>query len=64
MQKQDEDIDPKEKQNPEEAEENTEPDEGVYLFNDDGTPMDTEERTYISVDDLPGEEEEEDSEKE
>lgn len=24
--------------------------EGVYLYNEDGTPMDTSERTYVSVD--------------
>lgn len=24
--------------------------DGVYLYNDDGTPMDTSDRTYISVD--------------
>lgn len=60
MQKQ-ENVDPKEKLNPEEEQETTDSEDGVYLYNDDGTPMDTDERTYISVDDL---EEEDDSDDE
>lgn len=51
-------IDPKEKArlNGQAAEEDSvEADEGLVLYNDDGSPMDTSERTYVSVD-LPDEE--------
>ena len=44
-----------EKARQEEATENTGLDEGVYIYNADGTPMDTSDRTYISAD-LPEEE--------
>lgn len=58
MQTPDNNIDPKEKGRLNEQaaeEESVEVDEGLVLYNDDGTPMDTSERTYVSVD-LPDEE--------
>ena len=54
MQRLNEDFDPKEKGTAENSEEQN-MDEGVFLYNDDGTPMDTSERTYVSVE-LPEEE--------
>ena len=50
-------IDPKEKSidSNEGAEQNTDLNEGVFLYNNDDTPMHTSERTYISVD-LPEDE--------
>ncbi len=46
-------------------EQQDEMEEGVYLYNDDGTPMDTSERTYVSVDlpeDEPSKEDEDEDE--
>ena len=57
MQTNNPDRDPKEKLTDENEnnEANVDSNEGVFLFNNDGTPMDTSERTYISVD-LPKDE--------
>lgn len=51
------DRDPKEKltDENESRDANVDSNEGVFLYNNDGTPMDTSERTYISVD-LPEDE--------
>ena len=48
---------PKEKSNEEDEAKELQSEEEVYLVNDDGTPFDDSERTYISVD-MPEEEEE------
>ena len=50
-------YDPKEKSNEEDEAKELQSEEEVYLVNDDGTPFDDSERTYISVD-MPEEEEE------
>jgi hypothetical protein len=50
-------YDPKDKNENEQPIQRQENEEGLFLVNDDGTEMDTSERTYISVD-LPEEEEE------
>jgi hypothetical protein len=49
-------YDPKDKNENEQPIQRQENEEGLFLVNDDGTEMDTSERTYISVD-LPEEEE-------
>jgi hypothetical protein len=49
--------DPKEKNSEQDEEKELQSEEEVYLVNDDGTPFDDSERTYISVD-MPEEEEE------
>ena len=49
-------YDPKEKSNGEDEAKEIQSEEEVYLVNDDGTPFDDSERTYISVD-MPEEEE-------
>ncbi|HZF65183.1 MAG TPA: hypothetical protein VEZ55_11885 [Chitinophagaceae bacterium] len=46
--------DPNQKKDHPEQQEQQNSDEGVYVYNDDGTPMDTGDRTYVSVD-LPEE---------
>jgi hypothetical protein len=50
-------YDPKEKKSEEDEPQELQSEEEVYLVNDDGTPFDDSERTYISVD-MPEEEEE------
>jgi len=50
-------YDPKEKNNEQDEEKELQSEEEVYLVNDDGTPFDDSERTYISVD-MPEDEEE------
>ena len=50
-------YDPKEKKSEEDEAQELQSEEEVYLVNDDGTPFDDSERTYISVD-MPEEEEE------
>ena len=52
-------FDPKEKNEQEQTPIEKMNEEGVYLVNDDGTPFDDSERTYVSVD-LPEEEEKKD----
>lgn len=47
-------FDPKEKNEDDQTLRDKMNDEGVYLVNDDGTPFDDSERTYVSVD-LPEE---------
>jgi hypothetical protein len=55
MQQLNEKADPNQKRNDNtENTENQNLDEGVFVYNNDGTPMDTSERTYVSVD-LPEE---------
>ena len=49
--------DPKEKNSEQDEKKELQSEEEVYLVNDDGTPFDDSERTYISVD-MPEEEEE------
>ena len=43
-------FDPKEKNEHDQTLRDKMNDEGVYLVNDDGTPFDDSERTYVSVD--------------
>jgi hypothetical protein len=50
-------YDPKEKNSEQNESKDIQSEEEVYLENDDGTPFDDSERTYISVD-MPEEEEE------
>ena len=47
-------FDPKEKTEDDQTLSEKMNEEGVYLLNDDGTPFDDSERTYVSVD-LPEE---------
>lgn len=53
-------YDPKEKNEDDQPLQRQENEEGLFLVNDDGTEMDTSERTYVSVD-LPEEEEKADN---
>jgi hypothetical protein len=50
-------YDPKEKNSGQDEAKELQSEDEVYLENDDGTPFDDSERTYISVD-MPEEEEE------
>jgi hypothetical protein len=50
-------YDPKEKNSEQDEAKEIQSEDEVYLENDDGTPFDDSERTYISVD-MPEEEEE------
>jgi hypothetical protein len=52
-------FDPKKKNEQEQTSTEKMNEEGVYLVNDDGTPFDDSERTYVSVD-LPDEEKKDD----
>jgi len=52
-------FDPKEKNEQEQTSTEKMNEEGVVLVNNDGTPFDDSERTYVSVD-LPEEEEKKD----
>lgn len=53
-------YDPKEKNEDDQPLQRQENEEGLFLVNDDGTEMDTSERTYVSVD-LPEEKEKADN---
>ena len=52
-------FDPKERKEEDQTIRQNIEEDGVYLVNDDGTPFDDSERTYVSVD-LPEREEKDD----
>lgn len=52
-------FDPKEKNEEDQTLREKMDEDGVYLVNNDGTPFDNSERTYVSVD-LPEEEKDDD----